>query len=90
MAYFANGSEGMVLNDQCDQCCLDIDMPCPILQVYLEYNYKQVNNPDLRAAMNILVDEKGMCVMRMILDEKIRRVELDPRQRSLFNENIGS
>ena len=84
MAYFANGSEGMVLDEQCEQCHIDVDMPCPILLLYLEYNYKQVNNPDLRKAMDILVNEQGICQMRLLLDAKMRRVKDDPRQQSLF------
>ena len=87
MVYFADES---IVDAQCDMCELDIDMPCPILQVQLEYNYKQVNNPDLKAAMNILINEKGICQMRLILNEKLRRVKItDSRHRSLFHEDIG-
>ena len=61
MAYFSNGSEGMVLDEQCCDC---IDNAkgrwCPIRSLQVYYNYKQNDNKDLTDAMNMLINEKGM------------------------------
>ena len=85
MAYFANSSDGFTLDAQCDNCRIDPDMPCPVLLVQLEYNYKQVKNADLKAAMNLLVDEKGICQMKKVLDKKFGEINNEEKkQRSLF------
>ena len=69
MAYFSNGSEGMAFDDECDECQLDF---CPIALVHQLYNYDQVNNKDLRDAMNLLVKEKDGeyigCQMKPMID----------------------
>jgi len=70
MAYFANGSDGEYLEDQCIDCPLSC-RPCPVYAVQNNYNYKQCSkgNEDLRAAMNLLIDEKGNCKMLEALAE---------------------
>ena len=44
MAYFSNGTEGIVLDAQCSVCPVgrNPDLPCPVLLVQLAYNYEQV------------------------------------------------
>jgi hypothetical protein len=72
MAYFANGSEGATLDDQCCECILcdeAHEICCPILAVQMTYNYDQVGNDDLRAAMNLLVSKKGECQLKPYLDK---------------------
>lgn len=73
MAYFANGTEGMILDEQCSACLIPDDAPCPILLVQMHYNYDQVVDGgldnDLAKAINMLVNEKGQCQMKLILDE---------------------
>ena len=65
MAYFSNGSEGEILERQCDDCPLGGEgKACPVLGVHLFYNYDQIGNDDLRNAMNVLVDDKGVCQVR--------------------------
>jgi hypothetical protein len=66
MAYFSNGSEGEILEAQCEVCPLG-EQPCPIMAVQLLHNYDQVGNDKLRAAMNLLVDERGICQLRPLL-----------------------
>jgi len=70
-AYFSNGSEGEVLDNQCAECPVgsNPDAPCSILAVQSCYNYKQIGNDDLREAMNMLVDDKGICQMRKVMIE---------------------
>ena len=68
MAYFSNGSEGMILEEQCARCPLG-EKPCPITLVQLLYNYKQVGIPTLRDAMNHLINEQGQCQMLPLLTE---------------------
>ncbi len=60
MAYFANGSEGEILEEQCARCPYG-ERPCPIIHVQMMYNYDQVKpgNEKLREAMDRLVDERG-------------------------------
>lgn len=68
MAYFANGTEGDCLNEQCDNCLHGMNemIMCPVALVQTTCNYKQLEdgNEALRAAMNMLVDEHGICLMR--------------------------
>jgi hypothetical protein len=70
MAYFSNGSEVLFLDEQCSECLINDDDPCPILLVQLEFNYVQVNkgNEKLREAMNILIGKDGVCRMKPLLD----------------------
>lgn len=72
MVYFSNGSEGDALDDQCIECLHNEDILglCPIVEIQMEYNYKQCdkNNKDLRAAMNRLVDENAHCRMKPLIN----------------------
>lgn len=56
MAYFSNGSEGMVFHEECTTCPLG-EEPCLIAGVHLEFNYKQCNNEVATAIMNSLVKQ---------------------------------
>ena len=48
-----------------------IPRPCPVALVQFMYNYDQVRpgNEKLREAMNLLIDEKGVCLVRKELAE---------------------
>jgi hypothetical protein len=82
MAYFSNGCEGETLDNQCSECPIGKhpDAPCPVLLVQSLYNYKQVaaGNEELRAAMNLLIDENGVCQMKPVLE---KFVTANPAQR---------
>lgn len=73
MAYFSNGTEGSILDEQCAVCPIgsDPDAPCPVLLVQLHYNYKQLKegNKQLRKAMNLLINKEGICQMRKVMLE---------------------
>jgi len=86
MAYFANGTEGMTLHEQCDDCHLPDDAPCPVLLVHLEYNYEQVGNELARKIMLDLVDKDGQCLMRKEIDKLNIFIPdcKDPKQRKLW------
>jgi hypothetical protein len=77
MAYFANGSEGMILDNQCEEC-LPFD-PCPIYWLQMEYNYEQCREGQekLKSAMNILINEKGICQMKQYVKPRLE----DPDKR---------
>jgi hypothetical protein len=62
MAYFSNGSEGMVFDDQCARCRYGKE-PCPIALVQMEYNYKAVNNEVATKILDTLVHNDGTCAM---------------------------
>lgn len=56
MAYFSNGSEGMVFDDECSECkAFD---GCPIAMVHQLFNYEQVDNQLARDILNMLVKQE--------------------------------
>ena len=72
MAYFSNGSEGEVFDEECAECILG-EQPCPIFLVQSEFNYKACNDPIGREILNCLVtqDENRNyqgCQMKKLLD----------------------
>lgn len=67
MAYFANSTEGDILDQQCADCILG-RKHCPVANVQLVHNYDQCGIPKLREAMNLLVNEQGICQLRPLLD----------------------
>ena len=69
MAYFPNGTAGMVLDEQCDKCLIDHDWPCPILLAQTHYNYDQCDIPKMQELLNMLVDSVGYCMMKPLLDK---------------------
>jgi hypothetical protein len=69
MAYFSNGSEGMILDEQCCDCIIPNEAPCPILLVQEWFNYDQNDNPNLEKCLNMLINEKGECQMKKVLDK---------------------
>lgn len=83
MAYFSNGTEGMILDDQCAECPVgeSEDSCCPVHAIQMLYNYDQLKkgNEQLKEAMNVLVDDKGKCQMRVaILKATVERDDPDP------------
>ncbi len=83
MAYFANGTEGVILDEQCAECPVgeQINSRCPVHTIQMIYNYDQLKkgNEQLREAMNVLVDDKGKCQMRVaILKATVDRDQPDP------------
>lgn len=71
MAYFANGSEGLVFDYECSNCFAE-DKNCPVATIQLTFNYDQCDNENLRHAMNMLVTQKGEkyegCQVKKIID----------------------
>ena len=62
MAYFSNGTEGMVFDEQCSRCKYGQE-PCPIALVQMSYNYDACNNPTARKILDTLVKDDGTCEM---------------------------
>jgi hypothetical protein len=62
MAYFSNGTEGMVFDDQCSICKYG-DKPCPIAAIQAEFNYSQHDSGTSRKIMTALVSQSGECCM---------------------------
>jgi hypothetical protein len=62
MAYFANGSEGEVFEQQCENCRYG-QKPCPIANVQILYNYDAANNEVATEILNSLVSQDGKCSM---------------------------
>jgi len=69
MAYFPNGCSGEVLDEQCGKCLIHNEWPCPVLFVQSSFNYKQIDIPQLREAMDMLINKKGICQMKLLLDK---------------------
>lgn len=80
MAYFSNGSEGMVFDDQCQKCKYG-DKPCPIALVQMEYNYSAANNEVATKILDTLVKDDGTCTM---YDTFKHDFFIDPAQLKLF------
>lgn len=73
MAYFSNGSEGMVFDEECAECPL-FDKHCPIALAQSAYNYEACNNPIAREILNLLVKQEANrgyigCQMKPLIDE---------------------
>ena len=62
MAYFSNGSEGAVFDEQCSMCKY-WNRPCPIAWVQMEYNYDACNNETASKILDDLVKDDGTCEM---------------------------
>ena len=82
MAYFSNGSEGMVFDDQCQKCKYG-KSPCPIALVQMDYNYDQCRDTTGTATkiLDILVSDKGVCAVWEMAKTEF---EIDPNQLELF------
>lgn len=93
MAYFSNGTEGLFLEEQCESCLhgMKDDLMCPVMHVQLEYNYKQIDdhNKDLRAAMNLLVDEQGNCLMKAAMEKAGIKFDLSGRDQMSLDMERG-
>ncbi len=75
MAYFPNGTSGMVLDNQCFECRLPDDEPCPVLWVQNKYNYTQIGNEMAKEIINCLVDKDGQCQMKLSIDRLFKQLE---------------
>lgn len=62
MAYFSNGTEGEVFDEQCMKCKYGNGY-CPIAFVQIEYNYDACNNKTARKILDALVKQDGTCMM---------------------------
>lgn len=81
MAYFSNGTEGMVFDDQCARCKFGRH-PCPIAFVQIDANYDQ--HKDLtgtaRKILDHLVKNDGTC---MVYEMAKQDFAIDPNQLEL-------
>lgn len=69
MAYFSNSTSGSILDEQCGECMVPHDAPCPVLFCQTTYNYSQVSKPDQKTVLDNLVDDEGICKMKKVLDD---------------------
>lgn len=81
MAYFSNGSEGMVFDEQCSKCKYG-DKPCPIAYAQMNWNYEACNNKVAREILDSLVNNNGECSMFVIFKDDF--YTKDPDQIDLF------
>jgi len=56
MAYFSNGSEGEVFDEECRECVFG-ELGCPVFCVQSAYNYEACNNKVARSILNDLVKQ---------------------------------
>lgn len=59
------------MDKQCAECPIGRhpDAPCPVLLQSIHMNYDQCDNPKLREALNITVDENGICQMKKVMTD---------------------
>lgn len=83
MAYFSNGSDGMVFDDQCARCKFG-KSPCPIAFVQMNANYDQHNDPSgtAKKILDHLVKNDGTCA---VFEMARQDFEIDLNQMDLFN-----
>jgi len=62
MAYFPDGIEGSVFEEQCAKCKYG-KVYCPIVFVQILYNDDACNNKTARAILDTLVKQDGTCAM---------------------------
>lgn len=81
MAYFSNGSEGTVFDDQCAKCKFG-RKPCPIAWVQIDFNYTQLDDTTgtARKILNNLVKDDGTCTVWEMAKEDFA---IDPDQLEL-------
>lgn len=82
MAYFSNGSEGTVFDDQCAKCKFG-QAPCPIALVQVLYNYDQHDDKSGTAIkiLSALVKDDGTCTMWEMAKADFA---IDPNQLQIF------
>lgn len=81
MAYFSNGTEGMVFDDQCARCKFGRH-PCPIAFVQVDANYDQHKDTSGTASkiLDHLVKDDGTC---MVYEMAKQDFAIDPNQMEL-------
>ena len=65
MAYFPNGTSGMMFQeDYCNHCeNADEDGMCSIWDAHMLYNYEQFNNEKIKSILTLLIPDDGACSM---------------------------
>jgi hypothetical protein len=84
MAYFSNGTEGMVLDHQCSLCKYG-DEPCPIYLVQSLYNYDACNNEVARKILDELIENNGTCAMFKAFKKDFSRKAEEKAAPSLYD-----
>lgn len=85
MAYFSNGSEGDVFDDQCGRCKHGLDQ-CPIAWVQTNYNYDAVGNQVATEILDSLVKNDGTCTVFEMAKQDFFQ---DPNQINLFENETS-
>ena len=80
MAYFSNGSEGEVFDEQCSKCKYG-QKPCPIALVQYTYNNDACNNETATGILDMLIKNDGTCTMWKEFKDDFA---IDPNQLDLF------
>lgn len=71
MAYFANGTEGTYLDEQCDDCLHGIsdDVCCPVYLCQIHFNYDQLKNAQLEECLHYLVGKQDhKCKIKIAIE----------------------
>lgn len=74
MAFFSNSSDGGILDRQCGECIhQDPDAGCPVARVQTEFNYDQIDNDKLVRVLEILINKKGVCQLKPLIEKYYRK-----------------
>ena len=80
MAYFPNGTAGLILEQQCMDCIHEDEQSlCPIANAHYQLNYEQCKdgNEKLRQCMAMLVGDDGMCEMKPLIEKFYKKKPLE-------------
>ena len=85
MAYFSNGNEGMLFDEQCAKCRYGQE-PCPINLAQTLYNYDAVNNDTASQILMEFVKNDGTCIMYEMFSKDFKLTEGEKTQLDLFTQ----
>lgn len=76
MAYYPNGTSGVIFDKGCVDCLHEeLDYGCPIAFIQMNYNYSQHDHEKVKEILDYLVDQEKGCILR----DKIMALKKGPK-----------
>jgi len=87
MAYFPNGTAGMILDEQCDECLHgNPESACPLAFAQMNFNYEQCGNALAEKILNSLVNKDGKCLMKPATEKHLKSILIGPQDMDCDHE----